>query len=171
MRVVVAVIVVAVAGLVAGLAWPSAGPRAPKDRGLTPAGVRPQQLAHRHVRLPQFVVVSFDGSGGGDMFEYWRAVARRVNAHFTFFVSGVYLIDWDQSSRYHPPRHARGHSDIGFAPDAQFAAATREQAARRSSPRSADAARSGRRSSSPPGPRMRRPAASSPRRARDGRAP
>jgi hypothetical protein len=38
MRVVVAVIVLAVAGLVAGLAWPSAGPRAPKGWGLTPAG-------------------------------------------------------------------------------------------------------------------------------------
>ena len=80
-----------------------------------PAGVRP----------PQFVVVSFDGSGGSEMFDYWRAVARRVHAHFTFFVSGVYLIDWAQSSRYHGPRHARGRSDIGFAPDARYADATR----------------------------------------------
>jgi hypothetical protein len=63
------------------------------------------------------------------MFEYWRAVARRVHAHFTFFVSGVYLIDWAQSSRYRGPRHARGRSDIGFAPDRQFADATRAELA------------------------------------------
>jgi hypothetical protein len=80
-------------------------------------------------RPPQFVVVSFDGSGGGDMSEYWRAVARRVHAHFTFFVSGVYLVDWAHHNRYSPPRHARGRSDIGFAPDAEFAAATFAQAA------------------------------------------
>jgi hypothetical protein len=129
MRAAVAVLMLAVAGLVAGLAWPSAPPRPPKSRGLAPTGVRPRQSAHRQARRPQFVVVSFDGSGGGDMFEYWRAVGRRVNAHFTFFVSGVYLIDWDQSSRYHAPRHARGRSDIGFAPGPAFAAATREQAA------------------------------------------
>jgi hypothetical protein len=47
------------------------------------------------------------------MFEYWRAVARRVHAHFTFFVSGVYLVDWAHHDRYSPPRHARGRSDIG----------------------------------------------------------
>jgi hypothetical protein len=58
------------------------------------------------------------------MFEYWRAVARRVRAHFTFFVSGVYMVDWAQSARYRPPRHHKGQSDIGFAPDASFAAAT-----------------------------------------------
>jgi hypothetical protein len=73
--------------------------------------------------------VSFDGSGGADMFEYWRAVARRVDAHFTFFVSGVYLIDWAQHMRYRPPRHTRGRSDIGFAPDAAFSDATFAQAA------------------------------------------
>jgi hypothetical protein len=59
-------------------------------------------------RTPQFVVVSFDGSGGADMFEYWRAVARSVHAHFTFFVSGVYLVDWAHHDRYSPPRHASG---------------------------------------------------------------
>ncbi len=118
------------------------GVAATKGRGLTPEGVRPQTLERpqtlgrpkqlvrpNRVARPQFVVVSFDGSGGGDMFEYWRSVARRVHAHFTFFVSGVYLIDWAHHTRYRPPRHLRGRSDIGFAPDAQFADATLEQAA------------------------------------------
>ena len=67
------------------------------------------------VRPPQFIVVSFDGSGGERMWTYWRSVAHRARAHFTFFVSGVYLIDWAHRLRYRPPRHARGESAIGFA--------------------------------------------------------
>src|SRR5438128_497876 len=85
-----------------------------------PASPRPA-AAHRVVRTPgplrppQFVVVSFDGSGGARMWGYWRAVARRAGAHVTFFVSGVYLLDWAHRARYRPPRHAVGTSDIGFA--------------------------------------------------------
>ena len=67
------------------------------------------------LRPPQFVVVSFDGAGGESMWTYWRAVARRAQAHFTFFVSGAYLVDWAHRDRYRPPRHARGSSAIGFA--------------------------------------------------------
>ena len=75
---------------------------------LTFAGFRPDATAKerplrqppptRHVEprpepRPQYIVVSFDGSGGTQLWPYWRAVARKVHAHFTFFVSGVYLID------------------------------------------------------------------------------
>jgi peptidoglycan/xylan/chitin deacetylase (PgdA/CDA1 family) len=73
----------------------------------------------RHARprpvRPQFVVVSFDGSGGIRLWPYWRSVARRAQAHFTFFVSGVYLLPEEQRNRYHAPRHAAGVSDIWFA--------------------------------------------------------
>jgi hypothetical protein len=69
---------------------------------------------HRR-RPPQFVVVSFDGSGGVRLWPYWRSVARRAGAHFTFFVSGVYLLPETQRRRYHPPRHSPGVSDIWFA--------------------------------------------------------
>jgi hypothetical protein len=65
-------------------------------------------------RPPQFVVVSFDGAGGARLWGYWRSVARRAHARFTFFVSGVYLIDWAHRRQYHPPRHPAGTSDIGF---------------------------------------------------------
>ena len=78
-------------------------------------------------RPPQFVVVSFDGAGGAPLWEYWRAVARKAHAHFTFFVSGVYLIDWAQRDRYAPPELPRGDSSIGFAPDAAWSAGTRRQ--------------------------------------------
>ena len=64
---------------------------------------------------PQFVVVSFDGSGGIRLWPYWRAVARRAHAHFTFFVSGVYLLPEAERRRYHAPRHRAGVSDIWFA--------------------------------------------------------
>jgi hypothetical protein len=82
----------------------------------------------RHARVPrkrlQFVVVSFDGSGGIRLWPYWRAVARRAHAHFTFFVSGVYLLPDGQRRRYHAPRHAAGVSDIWFArPDLGLSAA------------------------------------------------
>ena len=69
---------------------------------------------HAPLRPPQFLVVSFDGSGGVRLWPYWRSVARRAHAHFTFFVSGVYLLD-EHSRLYHPPRHSAGASDIGFA--------------------------------------------------------
>src|SRR5205814_1901595 len=73
----------------------------------------PRRVAAR--RPPQFIVVSFDGSGGQKLWPYWRWVARRAHAHFTFLVSGVYLLDEARRALYHPPRHAAGRSDIGFA--------------------------------------------------------
>src|SRR4051794_39743411 len=66
-------------------------------------------------RPPQFLVISFDGSGGVRLWPYWRSVARRAHAHFTFFVSAVYLLDRAHATLYHPPRHSAGSSDIGFA--------------------------------------------------------
>jgi hypothetical protein len=67
------------------------------------------------VRPPQFVVASFDGAGGARMWGYWRSVGRQAHAHFTFFVSGAYLVDWADRTRYDPPWHEPGTSAIGFA--------------------------------------------------------
>jgi hypothetical protein len=49
------------------------------------------------------------------LWPYWRSVARRAHARFTFFVSGVYLLDEARRTLYRPPRHVPGSSDIGFA--------------------------------------------------------
>jgi peptidoglycan/xylan/chitin deacetylase (PgdA/CDA1 family) len=88
-------------------------PRTPE-----PHHVRP------NARPPQFVVVSFDGGGGDRLWTYWRPIARRTGAHFTFFVSGVYLLDEARRELYRPPRHPRGASDIGFAqPEGERSAA------------------------------------------------
>ncbi len=85
---------------------------------------RPLPQTPRNRRPLQFVVVSFDGSGGIRLWPYWRSVARRAGAHFTFFVGGVYLLPERLRRRYHPPRHAPGTSDIWFArPDRRFSAA------------------------------------------------
>jgi hypothetical protein len=80
-------------------------------------------------RPPQFVVASFDGSGGARLLSYWRGVARRAHAHVTFFVSGVYLLDWAQHDRYAPPGLPRGESAIGFAPDQAWVTAMRRELA------------------------------------------
>jgi hypothetical protein len=87
-------------------------------------------LRTKHVvRPPLFIVASFDGSGGARLWQYWRNVAKRARAHFTFFVSGVYLVDWAHHDRYAPPEEPRGDSAIGFAPDGAWIAAMRRQIA------------------------------------------
>lgn len=85
-----------------------------------PSSVSPPRTPEPHrvrpsTRPPQFVVVSFDGGGGDRLWTYWRPIARRTGAHFTFFVSGVYLLDETRRGLYRPPRHDPGASDIGFA--------------------------------------------------------
>ena len=113
-------IAIALGAGVAGFAL-AAVPNEPRmDQAQTPSATTATPPAPRKpkpppLRPPQFVVVSFDGSGGERMWTYWRAVARHAHAHFTFFVSGVYLLDWAHRMRYRPPRHARGTSAIGFA--------------------------------------------------------
>jgi hypothetical protein len=122
----VAIILAATVAAVLFAAWPSA---APPPRHSAPA-VRPHApVKHPVKRPPQFVISSFDGSGGARLWQYWRTVAKQAHAHFTFFVSGVYLVDWAHHDRYAPPRYARGTSAIGFAPDAAWIAAMRRQIA------------------------------------------
>ena len=101
-----------------------AGCSAPSGRGAAhtpaapappPAASGPQAtLAPDSGRPPQFVAVSFDGSGDVGLWRYWRAVARRDHAHLTFLLSGVYLLSSADARLYHPPRRPPGSSDIGF---------------------------------------------------------
>src|SRR5438128_487567 len=119
---------IGLAVIAAGLAFagvPNERPRhaAPAVRHASPKQKPPP------LRPPQFVVVSFDGSGGERMWTYWRSVARRAHAHFTFFVSGAYLVDWAHHDQYVPPDRPRGNSSIGFAPDAAWIAGMRRQIA------------------------------------------
>jgi hypothetical protein len=132
MQRVAAGLVVAVAALGAVLLYGARGARPPRPRvppRASARAVRVRRAVARRARPPQFVVVSFDGSGGAPLWSYWRSVAKRVHAHFTFFVSGVYLVDWAHHDEYAPPRGPRGESAIGFAPDEAWIRAMRRQMA------------------------------------------
>src|SRR5436190_310367 len=60
-----------------------------------PPTSRPSKLRQRprYRRPPQFVMISFDGSGDPALWKHWRAVGRPTGARLTFFVSGVQLPD------------------------------------------------------------------------------
>src|SRR5438477_12961636 len=105
---------IALAACAAGIALAAVPHEPPQHAAAVRRHARPKEKA-APLRPPQFVVVSFDGSGGKSMWTYWRAVARRAHAHFTFFVSGAYLVDWAHRMRYQPPGHEPGTSAIGFA--------------------------------------------------------
>ena len=65
-------------------------------------------------RPPQFVLVSFDGAGWDDMWEYWFDVAQKVPFRFTAFLSGTYLLSDRTASAYHPPYYPAGTSEISW---------------------------------------------------------
>jgi hypothetical protein len=121
---VVVLAAVVVAALLAG-ELTSASPKAQPP----PQASHRAKVAAQPARPPQFIVSSFDGSGGARLWAYWRKVAKQAHAHFSFFVSGVYLVDWDHHDDYAPPDRARGDSAIGFAPNAAWIAAMRKQIA------------------------------------------
>ncbi len=92
-------------------ASPSAPPQTPPESTDRVA----VKHAARYRRPPQFVMISFDGSGDPSLWKGWRAVGHRTGARFTFFLSGVYLLDRAHARLYHPPQHRPGSSDIGFS--------------------------------------------------------
>lgn len=102
---------------VAGCSAPSAhgaASRTPVAPALPSPAVTPVASSADTGRPPQLVAVSFDGSGDIGLWRYWRAVGRRDHAHFTFFLSGVYLLSAADAGLYRPPRRPPGSSDIGF---------------------------------------------------------
>lgn len=121
----VAVVVLAVAGGLLTRALTSA----PEKAHRTPKALQHVRVARPPARPPQFIIASFDGSGGARLWTYWRSVAKHAHAHFSFFISGVYLVDWAHHDVYLPPDRPRGESAIGFAPDAPWIAAMRRQIA------------------------------------------
>jgi hypothetical protein len=61
------------------------------------------------------VTVSFDGAGNLDLMDHWLDVADRGHARFSFFLTGIYLLDQAHRSRYTGPHQAPGASSVGFA--------------------------------------------------------
>lgn len=64
---------------------------------------------------PQYVLISFDNSGSNDLWQRSRALAEKADAHFTYFLSCVFLIDRQDKRGYQAPGHSAGRSNIGFA--------------------------------------------------------
>ncbi|MER9653955.1 polysaccharide deacetylase [Mesorhizobium sp. M0152] len=82
---------------VCGGAW--ADPPAP------PAPAKPKQV----------VIISFDSARDISQWKRSRALAQRSGAHFTYFLSCVFLLSPETRSQYTPPGKTSGKSNIGFA--------------------------------------------------------
>ncbi|WP_156044201.1 polysaccharide deacetylase [Cellulomonas sp. HZM] len=63
---------------------------------------------------PQFVLFSFDGAGWHDRWQEFLAAADKVDARFTGFLSGTYLLTDAHGDAYQGPGHRRGVSEVGF---------------------------------------------------------
>jgi peptidoglycan/xylan/chitin deacetylase (PgdA/CDA1 family) len=63
----------------------------------------------------QLVMISFDGAGPNPLWQRSRDLGRKVNAHFTFFLSCTLVIQKADSKTYQGPHQKAGRSNIGFA--------------------------------------------------------
>lgn len=64
----------------------------------------------------QLVIVSFDGAHDNALWEKSLAMAKRTNAHFTYFLSCTFLMTRaDGKQSYKPPGLKPGRSNVGFA--------------------------------------------------------
>ncbi|MDI7860800.1 polysaccharide deacetylase [Rhizobiaceae bacterium n13] len=66
-------------------------------------------------RPKQLVLISFDGAHDNALWEKSLEMARRNNAHFTYFLSCTFLMSKQQKAAYRAPGHKRGRSNVGFA--------------------------------------------------------
>jgi hypothetical protein len=93
---------------------PVGAPAAPAPAGVDPDKFfTPRRLAPGQ-KPPQFVVVSFDGVGSHEKWEFWRHVADTSGARFTGFLSGVYLLDSAHRTAYTAPGHKAGTNSLGY---------------------------------------------------------
>ncbi|MGK6312525.1 polysaccharide deacetylase [Neorhizobium sp. DT-125] len=69
----------------------------------------------------QLVMISFDGAGANHLWQRSRDTAKRVNAHFTYFLSCTLVIERKNAKSYQGPHQKPGRSNIGFARDAEEA--------------------------------------------------
>jgi len=64
---------------------------------------------------PQYVIISFDGAHDIAQWKRSRALATKTGAHFTYFLSCVFLLSRELRKEYKPPGQAAGGSNVGFA--------------------------------------------------------
>ena len=63
----------------------------------------------------QYVLISFDGAHDVAQWARSRALGRRTGAHFTYFLSCVFLLSPETRTAYRAPGKAAGRSNVGFA--------------------------------------------------------
>ncbi|WP_265522989.1 polysaccharide deacetylase [Oerskovia flava] len=66
---------------------------------------------------PQFVIFSFDGAGWHDRWQEFMTAAEQVDARFTGFLTGIYLLTDERRDEYTGPGHSTGRASIGFGGD------------------------------------------------------
>lgn len=75
----------------------------------------------------QIVLISFDSAREISQWQRSRALARRTGAHFTYFLSCVFLLSPETRGEYTAPGKSAGKSNIGFAASKQEVADRLEQ--------------------------------------------
>ena len=85
----------------------------PGDGPVQPDGFVPRKLKAGE-KAPQFVVVSFDGVGWHEKWQYWFGIMQKVPFHFTGFLSGTYMLSKATKTKYTGPGHNPGKSSIGW---------------------------------------------------------
>jgi peptidoglycan/xylan/chitin deacetylase (PgdA/CDA1 family) len=78
-------------------------------------------------RPKQIVLISFDSAREISQWERSRALAKRTGAHFTYFLSCVFLLSPETRTQYTAPGMSAGKSNIGFAASKQEVAGRLEQ--------------------------------------------
>ena len=78
-------------------------------------------------RPKQAVIISFDSARDISQWQRSRALARRTGAHFTYFLSCVFLLSKDTRKEYTAPHRTAGKSNIGFADTKEEVAERLEQ--------------------------------------------
>ncbi|RUX46663.1 MAG: polysaccharide deacetylase [Mesorhizobium sp.] len=67
----------------------------------------------------QIVIISFDSAREISQWQRSRALAQRTGAHFTYFLSCVFLLSQETRKDYTGPGKGAGKSNIGFAASKQ----------------------------------------------------
>ena len=87
--------------------------------GAMPDGFVPTKLKPGE-KAPQFIVVSFDGVGWHEKWQYWFDIMQKVPFHFTGFLSGTYMLSTDTKTKYTGPGHGAGKASISWAEPADI---------------------------------------------------
>ncbi len=77
------------------------------------------QTAAAEEKPDQLVIISFDGAADNTLWEKSLEMAARNKAHFTYFLSCVFLMSSAERAAYRAPHHSKGRSNVGFAQDTE----------------------------------------------------